>query len=502
MTGQTPSTSRPPRCGMHLRTAALTLVSAPAVTAHAHGFGQRYDLPVPLSLYLSGAAAVVALSFALMAVFVQRDFRIAAYPHADLLRWSIVRAFAHPLALALCRAAAVAILLLVVVAGFCGNPAPVKNIAPLMVWAIWWVGMAYISALLGDLWALINPLDTVFAWAETIYSRLRHGAALALSLPYPPAMAAWPASILFFVFAWAELVWEQSDLPVFVATAIAGYCAITWTGMFVFGRAVWLERGEVFAMIFALLARFAPTEFRAAGNRRELNLRPYAVGLLIGKPVHASLMVLVIMMLATVTFDGFMETPLWAVTADAAAPWIAALGAGTPDEVHPLVNTLGLAAAVALFLSVYLVCARLIGLCAATGGHGAITLACYFVFTLVPIAIAYHFAHYLSFVVMAAQYLIPLASDPLGLGWDLFGSAQYFIRIGIVDARFVWYASVAAIVIGHLAAVYLAHAMALRVFSEKRAALRSQYPMLALMVGYTLCSLWIIAQPIVSSRFG
>ena len=103
---------------------------------------------------------------------------------------------------------------------------------------------------------------------------------------------------------------------------------------------------------------------------------------------------------------------------------------------------------------------------------------------------------------MAIQYLIPLASDPLGLGWDLFDTARYIIKIGVVDARTVWYVSVTAIVIGHIAAVCLAHAMALRVFKDNQAALCSQYPMLALMVGYTMVSLWIISQPIVNSRAG
>ena len=102
---------------------------------------------------------------------------------------------------------------------------------------------------------------------------------------------------------------------------------------------------------------------------------------------------------------------------------------------------------------------------------------------------------------MAAQYLVPLASDPMGLGWDLFGTVNYFVRPGWVDARVVWNVSVAAIVVGHVAAVYLAHLQALQEFTDRRAALRSQYPMLGLMVGYTMLSLWIIAQPIVSSRF-
>jgi len=119
--------------------------------------------------------------------------------------------------------------------------------------------------------------------------------------------------------------------------------------------------------------------------------------------------------------------------------------------------------------------------------------------TLIPISIAYHFSHYLSFLAMAGQYLIPLASDPLSLGWDLFDTKLYFIRPGLVDARLVWYVSLFAIVAAHVAAVWLAHIMSLRQFGTRAAALRSQYPMLVLMVGYTMLSLWIIAQPIVRS---
>ncbi len=134
---------------------------------------------------------------------------------------------------------------------------------------------------------------------------------------------------------------------------------------------------------------------------------------------------------------------------------------------------------------------------AADTGRGLLELAGLFVPTLVPIAIAYHLAHYLSYLAIAGRYAIPLASDPHGFGWNLFGTKLYFIDVGIVNARFVWYASVSAIVVGHIVAVYLAHRMALRIFATNRMAIVSQLPMVALMVGYTMISLWIIAQPIV-----
>ena len=74
---------------------------------------------------------------------------------------------------------------------------PLKNIAPVMVWAIWWVGMAYISALLGDLWALVNPLDTLFAWAEALVARIRPGRRLASDCAIRTLSAPGPRSFCF-----------------------------------------------------------------------------------------------------------------------------------------------------------------------------------------------------------------------------------------------------------------------------------------------------------------
>jgi hypothetical protein len=125
------------------------------------------------------------------------------------------------------------------------------------------------------------------------------------------------------------------------------------------------------------------------------------------------------------------------------------------------------------------------------------TVARIFVLSLVPIAAAYHLAHYFMYLLIQGQLMIRFASDPLGFGWNLFGTARYRPDIGIVGARFAWYTAVIAIVLGHIIAVYVAHVVALREFPDKRAALRSQIPMLVLMVGYTMVSLWIIAQPIV-----
>src|SRR5215813_5264106 len=120
---------------------------------------------------------------------------------------------------------------------------------------------------------------------------------------------------------------------------------------------------------------------------------------------------------------------------------------------------------------------------AVTGGRlPTLAIARNFALTLVPIAIGYHLAHYLTYLLVQGQYIIPLLSDPFGFGWNLFGTAGYRVDIAVVGARFSWYAAVTAILAGHVVAVYLAHLEAMRVFPARALALRSQVPLTALMV--------------------
>jgi hypothetical protein len=208
-------------------------------------------------------------------------------------------------------------------------------------------------------------------------------------------------------------------------------------------------------------------------------------------------------MLSTVTLDGFKETPLWVALSRwiAVDPWFYPL----LDKLHEfdfgLLAALGTVMLVlfpALFLLVYLGFSWLTKL-ASGSDRSVMEIAGFFVFSLVPIAIAYHLAHYLSYLFVAGQQIIPLVSDPFGIGWNLFGTAGYRIDIGIIGARFLWYTAVVSIVVGHVFAVGVAHFMALRVFETAKAALRSQYPFLVLMVAYTMTSLWILSQPIVEA---
>jgi hypothetical protein len=486
---------------------------------YAHGFGERYDLPVPLWLYLVGAGVAVALSFAVIGFFVRGTSGLHDYPRINLLRWHAGRALIHPAVVLPIKVASVSLFVLVILAGLIGDPAPLANLAPTVVWVIWWVGFAYVSSLVGNVWALINPWKITFEWAEGLYRRLDPEGELSFRVRYPDQLGVWPGLFLFLGFAWAEIVYAESAFPARIAQMGLLYSLIAWAGMIVFGKEQWLRYGEAFSLAFGLLARFAPTEVRVVdqqvcdacevqcldldghcigcGNcfrrastaQRELNLRPFAVGLLRHESVSPSMLVFVVLLLSTVTFDGFTATPLWSDIQSS-------LYATFPNLTT--IGSFGLVVFPMLFITVYLGFSALMA--AASGNRLSISdMARAFVYSLVPIALAYHLAHFLSFLLIQGQLIIPLASDPFGFEWDLFGTADYRINIAIVNARFAWFTAVGAIVVGHIIAVYLAHTIALRTLREHQPALRSQYPMLGLMVGYTMVSLWIIAQPIVET---
>src|SRR5499433_3560078 len=127
-----------------------------------HGFGQRYDLPIPLSFYLVGAAAAVVVSFLIVGLFVREAPRVHAYPRIDLIAAPLGRWLASPFLVLVLKFLALAGFIITILAGFRGDQNPYRNIEPTMVWTIAWVGLAYVSAFVGNLWALINPWRTIF----------------------------------------------------------------------------------------------------------------------------------------------------------------------------------------------------------------------------------------------------------------------------------------------------------------------------------------------------
>lgn len=503
-----------------LFTLTAAIVARPA---YAHGFGERYDLPVPLEYYLVGAAAAVAFSFIIIAFLFRGTPNNNNYWRLNLLIYRPIAVLLQARAFAfLVKSVSVLLFLLIIATGIWGDKNPGSNFSPTFVWIIWWVGLGFFISLVGNIWVLLNPWKAIYECLELMYMRMNPDGQLDLGYKYPNWLGIWPAFILFLSFAWLENSFPESSDPKNIAIFIMAYSFITWVGMFLFGTHVWIRHGETFSVIFAFLARFAPTEIRithrdyctecdsicssnldgcincylcwnhATLSERELNLRPYGVGLTLNEGISGDTTALIILMLSTVTFDGFRATPVWGDIQSALYDTAVNISG---NHALTVINTLGLMLFPCVFLMVYiLVCwsmRRALGY-----DWDTLSVASVFVYSLIPIALAYNIAHFFTLLVIQGQLIIPLASDPFGYGWDLLGTSQYRVNIGLVNARFTWTLGVTVIVLGHIMAIYVAHIIALRNISGPRNALRSQYPLLVLMVIYTVISLWIIAQPI------
>lgn len=467
----------------------------------AHGFGQRYDLPIPLSFYVFGAGATVLISF--MVIVVALPIPLSAAPYPTVAVPSLVANGISIRRIASATGAVSAIyFILIVVAGLFGAQSPTNNIIVVSIWVIGWVAISLCCAFVYNIWSVVDPWWAISEFVRWIFGVIGPRQWPLLGWKYPAAVGAWPALVLFLLFAWLELVWTGRDVPARLAQVVLIYSAFTWAGMLAFGRQSWRANADMFAIVFGIFARFAPLVRDSVTNR--FLLRPPGCGLLDDVKITPPILALIVALLSTVTFDGMLETPLWAhvdiavINApDDSILWtVFSLSEGAAVR---LVRSIGLLATTAGFGSIYLAVCWMIAIFTKRAGGGVQILAPRFVMSLLPISIAYHVAHYFTYLFNSCQLVIPLLSDPLGLGWNLFGTAALKPDIGLVTPGMQWYVAITAIVSGHMLAVYIAHVKALQLFRERRLATISQIPMLVLMVGYTMLSLWILSQPIVET---
>ena len=500
--------------------ALVTFLSAPTA-AQAHAFGERYDLPVPLWMNLTGGGAVVVFSFVIAAWFLQPE-KAAPPRRAGVFASPWLRPFGGEAVQSALKIISVFLFVIGLLAGFIGLPDYSRNAAPTIFWVIGWVGLAFTTVLLGNVWLLLNPWLIVFDWADALCRRLtKHS--LSLALPHPRRLGVLPGIVMVVGFTWFMLGSGMAGNSLWLACGVSFYSALTWAGMFVFGAPAWLAHGEAFTLLFSVLARFSPTALwvtdrdicaqadcppdangacvdcpeaflLAPPAQREITLRGYGKGLILRHPLSLSMIVLALMVLALVAFEGFMDTAQW-------IDLMVSLGEiEESDGIHaPVKTTLSFLVATAILFGLfYAVCAamRMIGYAGVAPKRSIMEIMGLFVLSLVPISIAYHVAHYLYWFFTQIQFVVPAASDPFAFGWNLFGGRNFVPDRAAISLKVIWHTAIVAIVVGHVIAVYVAHRLALNIFGTRRAALLSQIPMLLLMVAYTMTSLWMLAQPI------
>jgi hypothetical protein len=458
---------------------ALCATLAGASPAAAHAIAERYDLPVPLGYFVAGSAAVVAVTFAITALFV------LAAPHRREEKHIRPPDALCPLAHSV-RGYGVAVFLLVIAAGLFGHEHPARNIAPTLVWVGWWVGFGFLCAFVTNLWPLLNPWRTLFYLAE----RMRHSRhTTPHRRAYPAGWREWPAVAFLLAFVWFEMVSPFASKPFILACVIVVYSAVTFCGMARYGREAWLNHAETFTVMFSILGRFAPMRIEGAERKGgTVALRFWGSGLLKDASPSNAVVAFVLLLLSAVLFDGLLGTGFWR--------WLEPRLPG--DRAGNTAATIGLIGTWLVFLGAYLTTCAAMSL--ASERRGTMWFARAYLFTLVPIAIGYNLAHNFSYLLIQGQEIYRLASDPLGLGWNLIGSAGYTTNVDVVDARTTWYVAIGAIVGGHIIAVWRAHVFALRTAANRGLAIRALIPMTVLMVIYTGFSLAILADPLVRFR--
>ncbi len=374
------------------------------------------------------------------------------------------------------------LLTLVFLTALIGEPSSAQNLAPTFVYVIFWLGLVPVQLLLGNVWPALNPWLAFANGVAWVWTRL--GRTWTPPLAYPERLGVWPAAVLLFCFAALELCYAEPASPRALALAIALYSYVTWFGMVAYGRRTWAERGEAFTVYFGLLARIA-----LFGDRDgRLVVRAPFSGLA-GRETTPGALAFIAVMLGSVGFDGFSRSPFWQnLRASLEEPYIV----DSPGTAELVASGLALVGLIGCVLVVALAYLGAIRIARAMVGETRL-LAPEFLLSLVPIALVYAVAHYFTLLVIQGQYAISFASDPFGYGWDLFGTVDYSPNIAPFTPNTVWYVQVGALVGGHVAGLAVAHDRAVTILGE-RDALRSQYAMLALMVGYTVGGLWLLSR--------
>ncbi len=362
----------------------------------------------------------------------------------------------------------VGVLLVVIASGFLGPQSSTSNFAILFVWAGWWAGYTMSVYLVGNTWGWCNPWQALASLAPRTGFRI-----------YPARLGAWPSVVALLGLVWLEVISPVASDPQLLAAVIVGYSVLTLAGAVVYGADTWFEHVDPIARVFRCYGRIAPLQRTESGVAFKLPTAALAAQAGDLKPDDTAF---IIALLWVTTYDGFISTPLWG---DLLRPLVAA---GVPPLA---VYFATIVAGFALFLSVFRFAARR----ARRSGRTYITprfIEGWFAPALLPIAAGYHLAHFLGFYITLSPALQTAALQPFSQPTDvlvlILPSWFSLVQLGFV-------------LVGHLLAVWTAHALAFDLFPGKLKPIRSQYPFVVVMIFYTMTSLWILTQPFTTPPF-
>jgi hypothetical protein len=444
---------------MSILVAAAASLIAPA-TVFAHELTERYAAPLPLIAYLAAAALAVAISFAFI---ILRNAPTPAEPARG-------RARAVPGWLRGLLGAVGLIAWLWIVAQTIVGGAGDGDVASLFLWVYGWVALPLVSAFIGPAWAWIDPFTTLHAALGWVGRRL--GISGAEPADYPARLGRWPAVLGFAVVVWIELVGHVQGGRTLGLVLIA-YTLITLAAMSYFGRETWRSRGEIFSVWLGLVGRIAPIELDGEPEAGLVRRRPFAAGLLATRWTTDEV-VLVALATGAIIFDGLSQTQQYFDL------FISTGAFGVPVVRDTITAVVFLGLVIAMVLAVV----RRLGTAALGAG-------------LLPVAIGYLIAHYLTYLLVDGQRLIFAMNDPLLRGDNLLPlDLSAFEPTLFLPTAIVWTIQLAAVVGGHIVGAWAGHAALMRTEKRERTGPLRQLPLAALMVVLTTITLWSLGQTV------
>lgn len=434
----------------------------------AHGLGGRTDLPVDRVLAAAGAALAVAVTVLVIPSW-WRASRLEDQQAGRPLPAPVGRLLDASRFTCVVRCLTLAISLFVVVVAFLGPAESRFNLAPYVLYVVFWVGLVPASLMFGPVWRRLNPLRL----AHDLLSRLLRVEPNQGLHRLPAALGLWPAAGWLLIFVWLELVFPDRALPSVVGLFLVVYALVTLFFALLFGRR-WFAAGDGFEVYSTLIGSLAPLGRRADGTFvLRSPLRSLAM-----VPSTPGLTAVVAVLIGSTGFDGLTRTQFWQRNVP-------------PDSL--LLGTLGLLIPVVVVGGLFLVAIQA-GRRETRSPEGAdadILTANRFAHSLVPVALGYAVAHYFSFLLFEGQVALALLSDPFRLGWDLFGTAERRVDYLLVSPTTIAWVQVGAIVVGHIVGILAAHDRALALLDHRRA-VASQWPLGLLMMAITGCGVLLL----------
>jgi hypothetical protein len=440
----------------------------------AHAFGARYELPIPVLAYTLGGGAVVAASFALVVRTAVRDRPVDANDATWVRRVPLTAGVPGAV-----------ILGLLCWAGLAGSQEIPENILPTLFWVYLWVIVPMLCGMIGDFTSGSNPFGYLAQLGETL-----GGGAPRMS--WPRWLGWWPAVVLAGGATLAELVFNAAaTLPRFIAWMLIVYSALCVLMGAIFGASVWRERGELLTVLFNTWGRLGWFRFGAPGRNR------FGGGLEVPIERSPSRVIFVLLLLVSISFDGVLSTPQW----NRIEGHFVKLGQLHKQELIRSVAFVVLIIALLVLFSLFAWAVTKAGRRASVSETLSGLLP-----SLIPIAFGYEIAHYLQYVLINGQLILPLLGAPGGAGTNLHlpypFNDSYEVHAHFLPNSFYWYVDVVVIVVVHIIAVVLAHDFLGRTEGSAKLARRAEYPWIIAMIGYTSLSLWLLAQGLVKSKNG